>query len=464
MRDHGDAPRRRSASPSARVALAAVLRPEQPRRRRSRRSAPRRTSTARRSYEAGLLVDRSVPTAPGDPGRRSLTDSGYADDAARARPERPAGQHGLRGHVPDPALAYRIAARTMTVALAEASPSTARSTRPARTSSRPMAATGPASTGAPDRGSAREQVWTGAAHAPIDGLGGRLRSTPRRPRPGGQSAIFAGVGGTDLRAAWPVVERPARRSRRSRSTPPTGTWSAWFRSRTRPTSTRTRTSPDRPSSDRLGSDGPVLPSPSADRRPTTAHGARTRWPRGRSGEERRRRVRRRPVAGLAAFLPLASRAPIYARLFLALVRDERMPAGAQGAAGRRGRLPGPRAGPHPGRHPDPRRARRPRRRRPRGRPVPRRRPRRRSSTRSSTSSGIDRARVRRDIAQIRRLTPGPVRRTIRRVPALVGVRRRCHEATGLGPRVRSWITQGGTASREGHPDQGRREARQERAR
>jgi hypothetical protein len=34
--------------------------------------------------------------------------------------------------------------------------------------------------------------------------------------------------------------------------------------------------------------------------------------------------------GMMAFLPLASRAPIYARLMLALVADERMPA-AQGA-------------------------------------------------------------------------------------------------------------------------------------
>ena len=34
--------------------------------------------------------------------------------------------------------------------------------------------------------------------------------------------------------------------------------------------------------------------------------------------------------------------------------------------------------------------------------------------------GIDRSEYERDIAQVRRLTPGPVRRTIRRVPELIG--------------------------------------------
>jgi uncharacterized membrane protein YkvA (DUF1232 family) len=54
--------------------------------------------------------------------------------------------------------------------------------------------------------------------------------------------------------------------------------------------------------------------------------------------------------------------------------------------------------------------------------------------------GIDRAAFDRDIAQIRRLTPGPVRRTIRRVPDLIGGVADAMKQHGLGPRMRAWIT------------------------
>jgi uncharacterized membrane protein YkvA (DUF1232 family) len=54
--------------------------------------------------------------------------------------------------------------------------------------------------------------------------------------------------------------------------------------------------------------------------------------------------------------------------------------------------------------------------------------------------GIDRAAFDRDVAQIRRLTPGPVRRTIRRVPALIAGAGRAIDRSGLAPRVRAWIT------------------------
>lgn len=54
--------------------------------------------------------------------------------------------------------------------------------------------------------------------------------------------------------------------------------------------------------------------------------------------------------------------------------------------------------------------------------------------------GIERAAYDRDIAQIRRLTPGPVRRTIRRVPALVSGVGNAINRSGLVPRVRAWIT------------------------
>jgi uncharacterized membrane protein YkvA (DUF1232 family) len=53
--------------------------------------------------------------------------------------------------------------------------------------------------------------------------------------------------------------------------------------------------------------------------------------------------------------------------------------------------------------------------------------------------GIERAAFDRDIAQIRRLTPGPVRRTIRRVPALIGTAADAIQHIGLGPRLRTWI-------------------------
>jgi uncharacterized membrane protein YkvA (DUF1232 family) len=54
--------------------------------------------------------------------------------------------------------------------------------------------------------------------------------------------------------------------------------------------------------------------------------------------------------------------------------------------------------------------------------------------------GIDRAAFDRDIAQVRRLTPGPVRRTIRRVPELIGDLGDVMKQLGLGPRIRAWIT------------------------
>ena len=52
---------------------------------------------------------------------------------------------------------------------------------------------------------------------------------------------------------------------------------------------------------------------------------------------------------------------------------------------------------------------------------------------------IDRAAFDRDVAQIRRLTPGPVRRTIRRVPGLISAAGRAIERSGVVPRTRAWI-------------------------
>ncbi len=56
---------------------------------------------------------------------------------------------------------------------------------------------------------------------------------------------------------------------------------------------------------------------------------------------------------------------------------------------------------------------------------------------------IDPVAFRDDIANIRRLTPGPVRRTIRRIPDLIGFAGAALHETGLGPRIRGWITKEG---------------------
>jgi uncharacterized membrane protein YkvA (DUF1232 family) len=53
--------------------------------------------------------------------------------------------------------------------------------------------------------------------------------------------------------------------------------------------------------------------------------------------------------------------------------------------------------------------------------------------------GLERRAFERDIAQIRRLTPGPVRRTIRRIPGLVADMGDAFRRLGLGPLVRDWI-------------------------
>ena len=53
---------------------------------------------------------------------------------------------------------------------------------------------------------------------------------------------------------------------------------------------------------------------------------------------------------------------------------------------------------------------------------------------------IDLAAFRRDMAQVRRLTPAPVRRIIRRLPEAFDAADRFVKQSGIGPRVRSWVT------------------------
>ncbi|HEX9044211.1 MAG TPA: DUF1232 domain-containing protein [Candidatus Limnocylindrales bacterium] len=53
--------------------------------------------------------------------------------------------------------------------------------------------------------------------------------------------------------------------------------------------------------------------------------------------------------------------------------------------------------------------------------------------------GIERAAFDQDIAQIRRLMPGPVRRTIHRLSTAAAFGGRTWRQTGLGPKVRTWL-------------------------
>jgi uncharacterized membrane protein YkvA (DUF1232 family) len=162
-------------------------------------------------------------------------------------------------------------------------------------------------------------------------------------------------------------------------------------------------------------------------------------------KERGSRSRRRGsgalgrALGMMAFLPIASRAPMYARLIVALLMDDRMPAARKallaGAAGYLvvGRDLIPDSIPILGGLddlvivvlavdlfldgiPD-------------------------DVLREKLSElGIDRLAFDQDVARIRRLTPGPVRKTIRRIPHLLGQAGRAMEHTGLAPRVRAWVS------------------------
>ena len=189
------------------------------------------------------------------------------------------------------------------------------------------------------------------------------------------------------------------------------------------------------------------------------------WPRSRAGARDGRSTKRPltaadrhpPAAGLAAFLPLASRAP-HLRPAVLGARPRRPDARRpQGAARGRARLPRRRTRPRPGRPAAHRRARRPGRRGPRRGPVPRRRARRTCSTRSWTSWASTGARSATDVARIRRFTPGrsaahhsPRRRELVQYAGDTLERQRGRtEGPGLDQ-------QGGLRSREGHPDEGRR--------
>ena len=158
---------------------------------------------------------------------------------------------------------------------------------------------------------------------------------------------------------------------------------------------------------------------------------------GKGGRKRSSTLGR--ALGLMAFLPLASRAPLYARLMLALVIDERTPPARKallaGAAGYLliGRDLIPDEIPVLGGLDDlvvvvlaidlflegiPEDL----------------------LDEKLAELEIDRAAFDQDIARIRRMTPGPVRKTIRRIPELIGQAGAALQSSGVGPRVREWIT------------------------
>lgn len=153
---------------------------------------------------------------------------------------------------------------------------------------------------------------------------------------------------------------------------------------------------------------------------------------------RAQRIGLRRVVGLAAFLPLASRAPMYGRLFFELIRDERTPAGRKAmlAAALGYLLVGRDLVPDDipvlgglddlvvvvlavdlfldGVPED-------------------------LLDEKLDELGIDRAAFGEDVKRIRRFTPSSLRRIMRRAPELVSFAGDTLEHSGIGPRVRSWI-------------------------
>jgi uncharacterized membrane protein YkvA (DUF1232 family) len=149
------------------------------------------------------------------------------------------------------------------------------------------------------------------------------------------------------------------------------------------------------------------------------------------------------VMTMSAFLPVASRAPIYARLMWALVMDERTPMSRKVLlAGALGYLVLP-ADLIPDRIPvigglddlvvmvlavdvflD---------------GVPHE-----VLVEKLDVLGIERSEFDRDVAQIRRLMPGPIRRAIRRVPQAFDLGAGALRSTRIGPRVRTWINKEGS--------------------
>ncbi|HEX7491942.1 MAG TPA: DUF1232 domain-containing protein [Candidatus Limnocylindrales bacterium] len=54
--------------------------------------------------------------------------------------------------------------------------------------------------------------------------------------------------------------------------------------------------------------------------------------------------------------------------------------------------------------------------------------------------GIDREAFERDLDQVRRVTPAPVRRIVSRLPDVLEAASRLVEESGIGPKVKTWVT------------------------
>jgi uncharacterized membrane protein YkvA (DUF1232 family) len=158
----------------------------------------------------------------------------------------------------------------------------------------------------------------------------------------------------------------------------------------------------------------------------------------RTKRSRTRRPGLRRLVGLAAMLPLASRAPMYARLFWELVRDERTPVGRKALLGAAlgyialGRDLVPDDVPIIGGIDDvvvvilavdlfldgvPSEV----------------------LDEKLVELGIDQRSFHEDVARIRRFTPGPLRRIIRRAPAAIAAAGEQWQRAAVGPKIRSWI-------------------------
>jgi uncharacterized membrane protein YkvA (DUF1232 family) len=153
----------------------------------------------------------------------------------------------------------------------------------------------------------------------------------------------------------------------------------------------------------------------------------------------------RRLLGLAAFLPVASRAPLYGRLFWELVRDDRMPGGRKALLAAAlgyvaiGRDVVPDDLPLIGGLDDivvvvlavdlfldgvPEGL----------------------LDEKLDELDIDRRAFREDVARIRRFTPGPIRRMMRRVPVAMSFAADALNNSGVGPKVRSWIDKEGSSA------------------
>jgi uncharacterized membrane protein YkvA (DUF1232 family) len=155
---------------------------------------------------------------------------------------------------------------------------------------------------------------------------------------------------------------------------------------------------------------------------------------------RTQRIGLRRLLGLALFLPLASRAPLYGRLLWELVRDDRTPGGRKAMLAAAlgylvvGRDLVPDDLPLLGGLDDlvvvvlavdlfldgvPTDV----------------------LDEKLDELGIDPRSFRADVARIRRFTPGSLRRIIRRAPDIAAMAGNTLHDSGLGPKVRAWINE-----------------------